>query len=62
MKKGFDPFKDDKDRQAHQRGLERKELHKMVRLGLKASVRSRLMRIKPKPVTLAPTPLKDDSE
>jgi hypothetical protein len=55
----FDPFKEHKDRKAHERGLEHKELHKMVRLGVKASVRTRLMHCKPKPVTLAPTPFKD---
>ena len=54
----FDPYKEDRDRQAYERGLERKDLHNMARVSGPGSIASRQHRHKPKPVTLAPVSLK----
>jgi hypothetical protein len=48
--KHFDPFQEDKDRQAHERGRERKALVKFIDLGARPMMQGR--RLKPKPITL----------
>jgi len=55
----FDPYKEDEDRKAHERGLERKALSGMVKIKFTPTISARLHRHKPKPVTLAPAPFKD---
>jgi len=54
----FDPYKIEKDRRAHERGLEHKALHKMGVIEGPFSVSSRGRSHKPKPVTLAPVTFK----
>ena len=52
-KSHFDPYKQDKDRRAHERGLERKILHANAGSHGFTSLASAQKHIKRKPVTLA---------